>query len=48
MAASEGLFPCPEGGATWAAVRKLLAAGKISRDERVVLFDTGTGYKYVE
>jgi threonine synthase len=48
MAESEGLFPAPEGGATWAAVKKLLPAGKISRDERVVLFDTGTGYKYVE
>jgi threonine synthase len=48
MASSEGLYPAPEGGATWAAVKKLLPAGKISRDERVVLFDTGTGYKYVE
>ncbi len=48
MAGSEGLFPAPEGGAAWIAVGKLLAAGKISRDERVIVFDTGTGYKYVE
>ena len=48
MASSEGLFPSPEGGAAWIAVEKLLKAGKISRDERVVVFDTGTGYKYVE
>ena len=48
MGASEGLFPAPEGGAAWAAVKQLVAAGRVSRDERVVLFDTGTGFKYVE
>ncbi len=48
MGASEGLFPAPEGGAAWAAVKKLVAAGKVSRDERVLVFDTGTGFKYVE
>ncbi|MBK6406592.1 MAG: threonine synthase [Holophagales bacterium] len=48
MAASEGLFAAPEGGAAWIAVEKLLAAGKLDRGERVVVFDTGTGYKYVE
>ncbi len=47
MGASEGLFPAPEGGAAWAAVKKLVKEGKISRDERVVVFDTGTGFKYV-
>jgi hypothetical protein len=29
-------------------VKRLVAVGRISRDERVVLFDTGTGYEYVE
>ncbi|MFI5181994.1 MAG: threonine synthase [Thermoanaerobaculia bacterium] len=48
MGASEGLFPAPEGGAAWAAVKQLVLAGKIRRDERVVVFDTGTGFKYVE
>lgn len=48
MASSEGLFAAPEGGAAWIAVEKLLEAGKLDRDERVVVFDTGTGYKYVE
>jgi threonine synthase len=48
MASSEGLFAAPEGGAAWIAVEKLLAAGKLDRGERVVVFDTGTGYKYVE
>ncbi len=48
MAGSEGLFAAPEGGAAWIAVEKLLAAGRLDRGERVVVFDTGTGYKYVE
>lgn len=48
MASSEGLFAAPEGGAAWIAVGKLLEAGKLDRHERVVVFDTGTGYKYVE
>jgi len=48
MASSEGLYAAPEGGAAWIAVEKLLATGKLDRGERVVVFDTGTGYKYVE
>ncbi len=48
MASSEGLYAAPEGGAAWIAVEKLLKAGKLDRGERVVVFDTGTGYKYVE
>jgi threonine synthase len=41
-----GIATCPEGGATFAALRRLRAAGKVGRDERVVLFLTGTGLKY--
>jgi threonine synthase len=48
MGASEGLYAAPEGGAAWAAVKKLAREGKIDRGERVVVFDTGTGFKYVE
>jgi threonine synthase len=48
MASSEGLYAAPEGGAAWIAVEKLLAAGRLDRTDRVVVFDTGTGYKYVE
>ncbi len=47
-AACEGLFMCPEGGACVAAARKLKISGHLSPDDTVVLFDTGTGYKYVE
>ncbi len=48
LASHEGLFAAPEGGAAWEAVKKLAAAGKVDRGERIVVFDTGTGYKYVE
>jgi threonine synthase len=44
----EGIFAAPEGAATWAGLRKLVATGAIGRTERVVLFNTGTGLKYAE
>ena len=44
---AEGLFVCPEGAATWAAAKKLAAAGRLDPGSRVVLFNTGTGLKYV-
>ena len=46
MARSEGTFACPEGGATLAALESLMAQGWVSADERIVLFNTGTGLKY--
>lgn len=46
MARLEGIFACPEGGATVAALEVLLDQGWISPDEHVVLFNTGTGLKY--
>ena len=48
LAAAEGLFAAPEGAATVVAARKLAASGWLRPDERVVLFNTGTGYKYLE
>ena len=47
-AATKGLFMAPEGGACVAAARKLKSTGHLSADDQVVIFDTGTGYKYVE
>ena len=47
-AANQGLFMAPEGGACVAAARKLKASGQLKDDDSVVIFDTGTGYKYVE
>lgn len=48
MATSEGIFPAPEGAAAWVAYRKLLESGFLSKGERVVLFNTGSGYKYLD
>ncbi len=48
MAELEGIFAAPEGGAALVAVEKLLAKGAISPDESVVVFNTGSGYKYLE
>ena len=41
-----GIDVCPEGGAAWAAVKRLYRSGWLDRDERVVVFNTGTGLKY--
>ncbi len=46
--AAEGLFLCPEGGACVAAARKLKASGHLAADDSVVLFDTGSAFKYYE
>ena len=48
MAELEGVFAAPEGGAGMSAVEKLVKEKKIRRDETVVLFNTGSGYKYLE
>ena len=44
----EGLFVCPEGAACFAALRSLHRAGKITPGERVVIFNTGSGIKYLD
>ena len=48
MAALEGIFAAPEGGAGLVAIEKLVKDRKIQADETVVLFNTGSGYKYLE
>jgi len=48
VGASEGLFVAPEGAACFAALKPLLERGKIRRDERIVIFNTGSGIKYLE
>jgi threonine synthase len=48
MAALEGIFAAPEGGAGLVAAAKLLTQDKIRPDDTVVLFNTGSGYKYLE
>ena len=44
----EGIFAAPEGAAALAAYRKLRGNGFFSSDDRVVLFNTGTGMKYLD
>jgi threonine synthase len=44
----EGIFASPEGGACVPALRKLLEKGRVKADERVVLFNTGSGIKYLD
>jgi threonine synthase len=46
VARVEGLLLCPEGAATYAALKQALADGRIRRDEQVVLFNCATGLKY--
>ena len=47
LAYKEGIFAAPEGAATLAGLQKLIKEGWISPDERIVLFNTGTGLKYI-
>ena len=44
----EGIFSAPEGGATVAALPKLLDLGVIHNKDRIVCFITGTGLKYID
>jgi len=48
LASLEGIFAAPEGAATVIGARKLAVSGWIKPQETVVLFNTGTGYKYSE
>jgi threonine synthase len=48
LGSSEGISAAPEGGAAVAALDRLLAAGKISSDDVIVLFNTGGALKYLD
>ena len=48
LSSKTGVFAAPEGGATLAAAQKLTASGFIKPDDVVVLFNTGSGLKYLE
>ena len=48
IGSSEGIFSAPEGGATVAALPKLLDRGIIKPNDQIVLFITGSGLKYVD
>ncbi|HYY94403.1 MAG TPA: threonine synthase [Pyrinomonadaceae bacterium] len=48
IGAAEGVFVAPEGAACLPALRELVERGEVKPDERVVLFNTGAGVKYLE
>jgi threonine synthase len=48
IGAAEGVFVAPEGAACYVALKALLAEGKVAPDDKVVLFNTSTGLKYLE
>jgi threonine synthase len=48
MAANTGVFPAPEGGAALVAAQKLRDSGYIKPTDTVVLFNTGSGLKYIQ
>ncbi|HEY0348210.1 MAG TPA: threonine synthase [Pyrinomonadaceae bacterium] len=48
IGAAEGIFCAPEGAACLPALKKMMKDGSAKPDERVVLFNTGSGVKYLE
>jgi threonine synthase len=48
IGALEGIFCAPEGAACLPALRQLIEDGEVSSTDRVVLFNTGSGVKYME
>jgi threonine synthase len=48
LAREEGVFAAPEGAACVAALEKLLASGFLKPAERIVIYNTGAGLKYLE
>jgi threonine synthase len=48
VGSKEGLFVAPEGAACFAALKSLRHSGKIDIGERVVIFNTGSGIKYLD
>lgn len=47
-AVEEGIFAAPEGAASLASYRKLRSSGFLKASDRVVLFNTGSGLKYID
>lgn len=48
LASEEGIFTAPEGGAAMAAVEMLLDDKIINHNDTIVVFITGSGYKYLD
>jgi threonine synthase len=48
IGAAEGIFCAPEGAACLPALRKMIDENLINENEKVVIFNTGAGVKYLE
>lgn len=48
LAAREGLFVAPEGGACIAALKRLRDSQFLRRNDRILIYNTGSGYKYID
>jgi threonine synthase len=48
LAEEEGIFAAPEGAACIAAAERLIAEGFLKPDDRLVIYNTGSGLKYLE
>ena len=48
LARMEGIFAAPEGAATLAALQELIRQNWLHPQERIVLFNTGSGLKYLD
>src|SRR5580692_4051146 len=48
LAAEEGIFISPEGAACIVAAQKLLRDGFLKREDKIVIYNTGSGLKYLE
>jgi len=48
VAKSEGLLMAPESAALWKGLLKLVDRGEVSRGEKILMINTGNGYKYLE
>ena len=48
LAETEGMFVAPEGAACFAALEQLLQNGFLDKDDEIVIYNTGTGLKYLD
>jgi threonine synthase len=48
LASREGLFVAPEGGACISALKKLRDCQFLRKDDRILIYNTGSGYKYID
>lgn len=48
FSSSEGISLAPEGAAVWMALKDLVSQGKILKHEKILMLNTGSGYKSLE